>query len=135
MFVAEAHDQEALCPSTSPTPLPASTAHPGFRLAGKGAAPDRLGKLEAPGLRPTTDIGDLLDCELVISMLPDDAAVREIVFGRKEIGLDGLAEGLMPGAIHLSMSTISSAAASLPAPRPMSSAANRYWTFLANGLL
>ncbi len=32
---------------------------------------------------------------------------------RKEIGLDGLAGGLMPGAIHLSMSTISSAAASL----------------------
>jgi len=46
-------------------------------------------------------------------MLPDDAAVREIVFGRNESGLDGLAGGLMPGAIHLSMSTISSAAASL----------------------
>src|SRR5256886_9098359 len=25
------------------------------------------------------------DCELVISMLPDDDAVREIVFGRKQI--------------------------------------------------
>src|SRR5207244_12721441 len=35
------------------------------------------------------------------------------VFGRKDIGLDGLAAGLMPGAIHLSMSTISTAAASL----------------------
>src|SRR5258705_150924 len=50
---------------------------------------------------------------VVISMLPDDDAVREIVFGRKDIGLDGLAAGLMPGAIHLSMSTISTAAASL----------------------
>ena len=75
--------------------------------------PDQIGKLEALGLRPTTDIGDLLDCEVVISMLPDDDAVREIVFGRKDIGLDGLAAGLMPGAIHLSMSTISTAAASL----------------------
>ena len=77
------------------------------------AIPDRIGKLEALRLRPTTDIGDLLDCEVVISMLPDDDAVREIVFGRKDIGFDGLAAGLMPGAIHLSMSTISTAAASL----------------------
>jgi 3-hydroxyisobutyrate dehydrogenase-like beta-hydroxyacid dehydrogenase len=84
----------------------------GRRVVAYVRRPDQIGKLEAPGLRPTTDIGDLLDCELVISMLPDDAAVREIVFGRKEIGLDGLAGGLMPGAIHLSMSTISSAAAS-----------------------
>jgi 3-hydroxyisobutyrate dehydrogenase-like beta-hydroxyacid dehydrogenase len=44
-------------------------------------------------------------------MLPDDAAVREIVFGREAVGLDGLAQGLRPGAIHLSMSTISTAAA------------------------
>jgi len=75
--------------------------------------PDQIGRLEALGLRPTTDIGDLLDCELVISMLPDDDAVREVVFGRSDDDLDGLAAGLMPGAIHLSMSTISTAAASL----------------------
>jgi 3-hydroxyisobutyrate dehydrogenase-like beta-hydroxyacid dehydrogenase len=74
---------------------------------------DQIGKLDALGLRPTTDIGDLLHCEVVISMLPDDDAVREIVFGREDIGLDGLAAGLMPGSIHLSMSTISSATASL----------------------
>jgi 3-hydroxyisobutyrate dehydrogenase-like beta-hydroxyacid dehydrogenase len=85
----------------------------GRRVVAYVRRPDQIGKLEAPGLRPTTDLGDLLDCELVVSMLPDDDAVREIVFGRKEIGLDGLAGGLMPGAIHLSMSTISSAAASL----------------------
>jgi len=61
---------------------------------------------------PTTNIADLFDCEIVISMLPDDTAVREIVFGREAVGLDGLAQGLRPGAIHLSMSTISTAAAS-----------------------
>jgi 3-hydroxyisobutyrate dehydrogenase-like beta-hydroxyacid dehydrogenase len=72
--------------------------------------PDQIGQLETIGLRPTMDVGDLLDCEVVISMLPDDDAVREIVFGH---GNDGLAAGLMPGAIHLSMSTISTAAASL----------------------
>jgi 3-hydroxyisobutyrate dehydrogenase-like beta-hydroxyacid dehydrogenase len=74
---------------------------------------DQIGKLEALGLAPTTDITDLFDCDVVISMLPDDDAVREIVFGRKDIGLEGLAAGLMPGSIHLSMSTISTAAASL----------------------
>ena len=44
-------------------------------------------------------------------MLPDDDAAREIVFGRKD--LDGLAVGLRPGAIHLSMSTIGTATALL----------------------
>ena len=70
------------------------------------------GKLAALGLKPTTNIANLFDCEIVISMLPDDDAVREIVFGREAIGLDGLAQGLRPGAVHLSMSTISTAAAS-----------------------
>ena len=74
--------------------------------------PEQQGKLAALGLKPTTDIADLFDCEVVISMLPDDAAVREIVFGREEIGLGGLAQGLRPGAVHLSMSTISTTAAS-----------------------
>jgi 3-hydroxyisobutyrate dehydrogenase-like beta-hydroxyacid dehydrogenase len=75
--------------------------------------PDQIRKLEALGLKPTTDIGDLIDCEVVITMLPDDGAVHEIVFGRAGDDLDGLAAGLMPGAIHLSMSTISTAAASV----------------------
>jgi len=70
------------------------------------AARIKSAKLEAIRLRPTTDIGDLFDCEVVISMLPDDDAVREIVFGRRDIGLDGLAAGLMPGASHLSMSRL-----------------------------
>jgi 3-hydroxyisobutyrate dehydrogenase-like beta-hydroxyacid dehydrogenase len=72
----------------------------------------QIDKLEALYLKPTTDIAKLFECKVVISMLPDDAAAREIVFGRKDIGLVGLAEGLMPGAIHLSMSTISTATAS-----------------------
>ncbi len=74
---------------------------------------DQIGKLEVLGLRPTMDIGDLLHCEVVISMLPDDEAVHDIVLGRADTGLGGLAAGLNPGAIHLSMSTISTASASL----------------------
>jgi 3-hydroxyisobutyrate dehydrogenase-like beta-hydroxyacid dehydrogenase len=71
--------------------------------------PDRIKQLAASGLRPTMDVGDLLGCGAVITMLPDDDAVLETVFGHRN---DGLAAGLRPGAIHLSMSTISTAAAS-----------------------
>jgi 3-hydroxyisobutyrate dehydrogenase-like beta-hydroxyacid dehydrogenase len=45
-------------------------------------------------------------------MLPDDGVVREVVTGRKGLDTEGLVRGLRPGAIHLSMSTISTSAAS-----------------------
>jgi 3-hydroxyisobutyrate dehydrogenase-like beta-hydroxyacid dehydrogenase len=92
------------------TAMAANLAAAGRPVIAYVRRPGQISQLEKIGLRPTTDIGDLLDCEVVISMLPDDDAVREIVFGH---GSDGLAGGLMPGAIHLSMSTISTAAASL----------------------
>jgi 3-hydroxyisobutyrate dehydrogenase-like beta-hydroxyacid dehydrogenase len=95
------------------TAMAANLAANGRRVIAYVRRPDRIDRLKALGLTPATDIGDLLDCKVVITMLPDDDAVREIVFGRSDIGLDGLAAGLMPGAIHLSMSTISTAAASL----------------------
>jgi 3-hydroxyisobutyrate dehydrogenase-like beta-hydroxyacid dehydrogenase len=91
--------------------MAANLAAVGRRVIAYVRRPERMGKLIALGLKPTTDIADLFDCEVVISMLPDDAAVREVVLGREELGLDGLAMGLTPGAIHLSMSTISTAAA------------------------
>ncbi|WP_158091528.1 NAD(P)-dependent oxidoreductase [Bradyrhizobium canariense] len=68
--------------------------------------------LAALGLGPTTNFSDLFECELVISMLPDDAAVEQIAFGQKDLGFAGLLMGLMPRAIHLSMSTISPTTAS-----------------------
>jgi 3-hydroxyisobutyrate dehydrogenase-like beta-hydroxyacid dehydrogenase len=95
------------------TAMAANLAAAGRRVIAYVRRQDQIGELEALRIRPTTDIGDLLDCEVVISMLPDDDAVREVVFGRSDTGFDGLAAGLMPGAIHLSMSTISTTAASL----------------------
>jgi 3-hydroxyisobutyrate dehydrogenase-like beta-hydroxyacid dehydrogenase len=95
------------------TAMAANLAASGRRVVAYIRHQDQIGRLQTLGLNPTTDIGDLLDCELVISMLPDDDAVRQVVFGRSNDALDGLAAGLMPGAIHLSMSTISTAAASL----------------------
>jgi 3-hydroxyisobutyrate dehydrogenase-like beta-hydroxyacid dehydrogenase len=74
--------------------------------------PERMKELTGRGLEATADIADLFACDFVISMLPDDSAVREIVFGRDAgPGLKGLSFGLKPGAIHVSMSTISTAAA------------------------
>jgi 3-hydroxyisobutyrate dehydrogenase-like beta-hydroxyacid dehydrogenase len=95
------------------TAMAANLAAAGRKVIAYVRRPDQVGKLEALRIRTTMDIDDLSACEVVISMLPDDDAVREIVFGRRDIGLDGLAAGLMPGAIHLSMSTISTAAAEL----------------------
>ena len=93
--------------------MAANLAAAGRRVNAYVRRPDQIDKLKVLGLHPTTDIGDLIDCEVVITMLPDDDAVREVVFGRGDDELDGLAAGLMPGAIHLSMGTISTAAASL----------------------
>src|SRR5882757_543275 len=95
------------------TAMAANLAASGRRVIAYVRRDDRINELEALGLNPTADIGGLLGCELVISMLPDDDTVRNVVFGRRDFGFEGLAAGLMPGAIHLSMSTISTAAASL----------------------
>jgi 3-hydroxyisobutyrate dehydrogenase-like beta-hydroxyacid dehydrogenase len=95
--------------------MAANLAAAGRRVIAHVRRPDQMGKLVALGLKPTTDITNLFDCEIVISMLPDDDAVRDVVFGRADLGIDGLALGLMPGAIHLSMGTISTATASHPA--------------------
>jgi len=93
------------------TAMAANLASAGSRVIAYVRRPEQQGKLTALGLKPTTNIADLFDCEIVISMLPNDDAVREVVFGREAVGLDGLAQGLRPGAVHLSMSTISTAAA------------------------
>jgi 3-hydroxyisobutyrate dehydrogenase-like beta-hydroxyacid dehydrogenase len=85
----------------------------GCKVIGFVRRPERLKELSALGIEPSLEIADLFDCSIVISMLPDDSAVREVVLGRNtSIDRDGLSSGLMPGAIHLSMSTISTKAAS-----------------------
>jgi 3-hydroxyisobutyrate dehydrogenase-like beta-hydroxyacid dehydrogenase len=87
-------------------------ANSGRRVIAYVRHADQMGKLRDRGIRPTSDITELFGCEIVITMLPDDAAVREIVAGRSDVGVGGLAAGLMSGALHLSMSTISTATAS-----------------------
>src|ERR1700674_1715918 len=88
-------------------------AQSGCRVIGFVRRPERLKELSALGLDASVDIADLFDCSIVVSMLPDDRAVRAIVLGLDTPHApDGLSSGLMPGAVHLSMSTISTAVAS-----------------------
>src|ERR1700733_9392584 len=94
------------------TAMAANLAAAGRQVIAYVRRAEQMGQVAALGLKPTTEIAMVYDCEFVISMLPDDAAVREVVFGRPVLGLDGLAKGLVPGAVHVSMSTISTAAAS-----------------------
>jgi 3-hydroxyisobutyrate dehydrogenase-like beta-hydroxyacid dehydrogenase len=92
--------------------MAANLAAAGHRVTAYVRRSDQRDKLVALGLKPTTEISNLFDRDVVISMLPDDDAVRDVVFGREDLGIAGLASGLKRGAIHLSMSTISTSAAS-----------------------
>ena len=92
--------------------MAANLAAAGHRVVAYVRRPEQKEKLASLGLAPTMEIADLFGCGVVITMLPDDDAVRDVVLGRPGANVGGLAEGLSPGAIHLSMSTISTAMAS-----------------------
>jgi 3-hydroxyisobutyrate dehydrogenase-like beta-hydroxyacid dehydrogenase len=94
------------------TAMAANLSAAGHRVIAYVRRADRIDELTELGLEPTMDITKLFDCAVVITMLPDDAAIRGVVFGREDKGIDSLVLGLRPGAIHLSMSTISTATAS-----------------------
>ncbi|HEX4043741.1 MAG TPA: NAD(P)-dependent oxidoreductase [Xanthobacteraceae bacterium] len=93
------------------TVMAANLAAAGFRVIAQMRHAERFVEAKSLGLEPTAEIADLFDCEFVISMLPDDDAARAVVFGRAAGAVRGLAAGLKPGAVHISMSTISTAAA------------------------
>ena len=91
--------------------MAANLAAGGCKVTGYVREPERNAELQALGIKPTNTLADLFDCDIVITMLPDDAAAHEIVFGSSS-ARTGLASGLKPGALHLSMSTISPATSS-----------------------
>jgi 3-hydroxyisobutyrate dehydrogenase-like beta-hydroxyacid dehydrogenase len=94
------------------TAMAANLVSAGHRVVAYVRRPDQVVRLATLGLEPTMEFSDLFDCEVVVTMLPDDAAVRGVVVGREDVGARGLASGLKRGAIHLSMSTISTSTAS-----------------------
>jgi 3-hydroxyisobutyrate dehydrogenase-like beta-hydroxyacid dehydrogenase len=90
------------------TAMAANLATSGHNVTAFIRRPDQVKELCMLGVVPTLSLSDLAECEIVVSMLPDDAAVREVFFGCGVRG--GLADLLPATAIHLSMSTISTAA-------------------------
>ena len=89
------------------TAMAANLAGAGHRVIAYVRHPEQIEHLVSLGLKPTTHLASLSDCKIVISMVSDDAAARDLVFGHQDLGRPGLAAGLTRGAIHLSMSTIS----------------------------
>ena len=79
----------------------------GHRVAGYNRTRDKAEALASAGLRVADTIADACrNADAVITMLADDAALEDVVFGN-----DGIAASLQNGATHISSSTISTASA------------------------
>jgi 3-hydroxyisobutyrate dehydrogenase-like beta-hydroxyacid dehydrogenase len=91
------------------TAMAANLVASGFPVSAYVRRAQQMKELRPLGMASTMNMADLSDCEILVSMLPDDNAVREVFFGCE--GTTGLADRLPPGTIHLSMSTISTRAA------------------------
>ena len=63
---------------------------------------ERIAALLATGIRGAEGLGDLADCDVVLTLLPDDDALSAVALGPK-----GLAGILAPNAVHISTSTVS----------------------------
>ena len=54
------------------------------------------------GARAARELSDFASCDVVLTSLPDDDALVAVA-----LGAGGLADSLPPGAVHISMSTVS----------------------------
>jgi 3-hydroxyisobutyrate dehydrogenase-like beta-hydroxyacid dehydrogenase len=69
---------------------------------------ERAEILEKEGAEVAATPADVArDSDVVMTMLFDDAAHEEVLFGSKELPVNGLLGALRPGALHISLSTIS----------------------------
>jgi 3-hydroxyisobutyrate dehydrogenase-like beta-hydroxyacid dehydrogenase len=73
----------------------------GAHVIGYDRDPERAQTLAREGATAASNIRDFAACEMVLTSLPDDDAVRAVVLGDS-----GLASVLRPGTVHLSTSTI-----------------------------
>lgn len=62
---------------------------------------DRIKRVASDGATPASTLRDFINCDVVLTSLPDDDAVRQVVLSDS-----GLASVLQSGSIHLSTSTI-----------------------------
>jgi phosphoglycerate dehydrogenase-like enzyme len=68
------------------TAMAANLAASGRQVIAYVRRAEQINELKALGLRPTTDIADLFDCGIVISMLPDDRACAKSYSDAKTSG-------------------------------------------------
>src|SRR4051812_6748714 len=74
----------------------------GHDLAAYNRSPGKAQPLVSKGAHAAGEIADACRGDAVITMLSDDNAVESVTFGD-----DGIIANLRPGAVHISMSTIS----------------------------
>jgi hypothetical protein len=60
------------------------------RVIGYVRRSDQAGQLVALGVKPASDTCKIFHCDVVVSMLPDDNPVRDVVFGRADLGILGI---------------------------------------------
>jgi 3-hydroxyisobutyrate dehydrogenase and related beta-hydroxyacid dehydrogenases len=75
----------------------------GHDLTAYDQSPERVAELERLGAHAASRLADLAGCSVVLTSVPDDEALFNITEGP-----GGLLDVLARGAIHLSMSTVSS---------------------------
>jgi 3-hydroxyisobutyrate dehydrogenase-like beta-hydroxyacid dehydrogenase len=90
--------------------MAANLAASGYAVSAYVRRHEQMEQLQSRGVKATPSRQDLFDSEIVISMLPDDDAVREVFFGNGG-AFEAMANRMAPGSIHLSMGTISTIAA------------------------
>ena len=73
----------------------------GHALTVYNRSPAKTESLVSKGAQLAKTLGDAADGQVVITVLANDRALKQIVFGES-----GILQALTPGAIHLSMSTI-----------------------------
>ena len=76
--------------------------HDGYKVLAYDRDPERAASVS--GALGASQPGNLAVCDVVLTSLPDDDALREVTLGN-----GGLVEILSPGAVHVSMSTVSPA--------------------------
>jgi 3-hydroxyisobutyrate dehydrogenase-like beta-hydroxyacid dehydrogenase len=87
------------------TPMATNLLKAGYRLTVFDIVPAAMKTLVAQGANPAESPVDIADqADIIISMIPDDAALEEI-----SIGTLGIFQGLKQGVIYIDMSTVSPA--------------------------
>jgi len=82
--------------------MAANLVRAGHEVTVYNRTPSKAQALVEQGARAASEVADACRGDAVITMLADDAAVGSVSFGQK-----GIVGSLAPGALHVSMSTIS----------------------------